>query len=223
MWIAMALILARGWTWIPAVLLALLIGLSRLYLGVHSLLDVTGGWLLGSLLVWGYWAGTKSISQWWAEQDLGAKWRVISFVCLLLLLLALGARLYLGSWTVPDNWTIEPAQTNPVPPPVSPIRVSDGLIGVGALWGLGMGGVWLAAHRSYSAEGSWQKRALRIAAGALGLLVLALVAYLLIPRLEGLPLLILQVVLATLGGVWISALAPLTFMRLGLAQRESVV
>lgn len=43
----------RGLLWL-AVTLVLLIGLSRVYLGVHWPSDVLGGWALGSLWAWGW-------------------------------------------------------------------------------------------------------------------------------------------------------------------------
>ncbi len=42
----------KWWGWLIAILIILLIGISRLYLGVHFPLDVILGWLIGALLLW---------------------------------------------------------------------------------------------------------------------------------------------------------------------------
>jgi membrane-associated phospholipid phosphatase len=44
----------RTWAWVAASLIVLLIGLSRLYLGVHFLHDVLLGWFLGGLTLWAF-------------------------------------------------------------------------------------------------------------------------------------------------------------------------
>jgi membrane-associated phospholipid phosphatase len=41
----------KRWLWAPAVALMLLIGFSRIYLGVHFPTDVLGGWLIGAVLL----------------------------------------------------------------------------------------------------------------------------------------------------------------------------
>jgi membrane-associated phospholipid phosphatase len=51
-WGLLAASLRKWWGWLIAILLTLLIGLSRLYLGVHFPHDVLLGWLIGGLLLW---------------------------------------------------------------------------------------------------------------------------------------------------------------------------
>ena len=50
-WGGLALIVKRSWFRLLASLLILLIGFSRIYLGIHFPTDVFGGWLLGALIL----------------------------------------------------------------------------------------------------------------------------------------------------------------------------
>jgi undecaprenyl-diphosphatase len=52
------------WAWF-CVLFAFLVGLSRIYLGVHYPSDVLGGWVLGVFLGWTVW---KIVSPWATER-----------------------------------------------------------------------------------------------------------------------------------------------------------
>jgi membrane-associated phospholipid phosphatase len=53
-WGAIASYIRKRWAWAIAVLLMVLIGFSRIYLGVHFPTDVLAGWALGVILLVGY-------------------------------------------------------------------------------------------------------------------------------------------------------------------------
>jgi membrane-associated phospholipid phosphatase len=53
--------LARKWAYIAAAFVCLLVGFSRLYLGVHFPTDVAGGWLIGGILLAVYFLSRKRI------------------------------------------------------------------------------------------------------------------------------------------------------------------
>jgi membrane-associated phospholipid phosphatase len=54
----------KRWVWAVAALLMVLIGFSRIYLGVHFPTDVLGGWALGAILLAGYVLLAPRIEAW---------------------------------------------------------------------------------------------------------------------------------------------------------------
>src|SRR5436305_11496827 len=60
-YLAFAFRYPRRWIWIAAGLIVLLVGLSRLYLGVHLPEGVAGGFVLGAIFAWaaGGWSGLR--------------------------------------------------------------------------------------------------------------------------------------------------------------------
>ncbi len=54
LWLMLALLIRKKWITIFAIIMILLVSLSRLYLGVHHLIDIFGGILIGLFLVFVY-------------------------------------------------------------------------------------------------------------------------------------------------------------------------
>ncbi|HDQ72976.1 MAG TPA: phosphatase PAP2 family protein [Chloroflexi bacterium] len=75
------------WAWVGAVALMVLIGFSRIYLGVHFPTDVLGGWLIGAFLLLLYLRFSPAAEAWLLEQRWQVRFALIIGVSSVLLLL----------------------------------------------------------------------------------------------------------------------------------------
>lgn len=83
-WGYLASRLRRPWAWGTAGLLAVLVPLSRLYLGVHFPTDLVGGYLLGGVLLALFLWGEPAAEAWLARR--GVAWQLAAAMAPLLLL-----------------------------------------------------------------------------------------------------------------------------------------
>jgi len=77
----------KAWIWVVAVLLMVLIGFSRIYLGVHFPTDVLSGWTVGAVLLAGCLALEPRVESWLKRASLGVQLALAVAVPLALLLL----------------------------------------------------------------------------------------------------------------------------------------
>ena len=63
-WGAIAVRVHKTWFWIVAMVIILLIGFSRVYLGVHFPTDVLAGWIIGAILLVIYIAARYPLGKW---------------------------------------------------------------------------------------------------------------------------------------------------------------
>jgi membrane-associated phospholipid phosphatase len=77
----------KTWLWVVAILLMVLIGFSRIYLGVHFPTDVLGGWTVGAIILVAYLALEPRIEAWLKEARLAVHLALAVAVPLALLLL----------------------------------------------------------------------------------------------------------------------------------------
>jgi len=203
----------RRWVWALAIFGVLLMGASRIYLGVHFPTDVAGGFVLGFLLLalaagwWWYLAGRFS------KRILGQKLLVAVVVPLVV------AALYIAVWLIigePDRslpWAayIPEAERDTV----------DGIASaVGALWGFGVGVALEASRVRFRTAGPVWQRALRFLVGMV--VTLALWAGLDAvfpddPLWLAIPLRIIRYLLVTL---WVAYYGPIVFVRLRLVTAD---
>jgi membrane-associated phospholipid phosphatase len=203
----------RRWAWIVAILGIVLVGISRVYLGVHFPTDVLGGLILGFLLLalaagwWWYFAADFS------KRILGQKLLIAVIVPL-----AVGI-VYIILW-----WIIgQPDLTVPWKPfiPVAELSaVNLTATAVGALLGFGVGAVLEGSRVRFRTDGPVWQRSLRYLLG----MVVALAIWEGLDRLFpddppwlSIPLRIIRYLLLLL---WISYYWPRLFVRLQLATAD---
>lgn len=219
-WGGLASQIRRGWAWGLAVVLALLVGLSRMYLGVHFPTDVFVGWGLGIVLVWLMLVWEKPLLG--MIQKFGRGQRIAFYFALSLVMIILNillVQIVSGTFTVPASW-IENAGHAAPDEPITPYALSGMVTIMAAAFGFLAGLEWLAPRGRFDARGTWSIRVGRFAVGIIGMMALRYgldaVFGLIADDLTPLGY-VLRYVRYTTIGFWISALAPVVFIRLKLA------
>lgn len=209
-WGWLAVEIKKRWFSVVALVLIFLIGVSRIYLGVHFLSDVLLGWLLGGLLVWAFVAWRKPVSAWFEKRSLTAKLLWILASTAVIILLVLGAH-----WTG-RNWVMDPAWVDRAGE-VAPYDLKGVFTLSGTWFGMLSGYVFLTATRGHflAGEGEWRRLA-RFGVGLVGVLVLYLGLGQIFPSEANLISYVLRFVRYTLIGLWVAWLGPLVFEKLGL-------
>lgn len=207
--------LKRTWAWVAALIVILLIGLSRIYLGVHFLHDVLLGWFLGGLTLWAfikYWepVATRVKKLTMANQILLAFAISIGMILLAALIVFLSR-----GFVLPAEWIANATRDGGDAP--NPFSMEGMVTSMGTLFGLLAGVAWLAPRGGFHASGPAWKRALRYAVGLVGVAVFYLGLKLVFPDGEDLVALVFRYVRYTLVGAWVSAGAPWLFSKLQLA------
>ncbi len=217
-WGMLAASIRKWWGWLIAILIILLIGISRLYLGVHFPHDVILGWLIGALLLWLVLRFWKPVAAWLKRMSLGRQILTSFLSSLVLILFSLIPFLWLKitNWQPPQAWA-EYAK--------DAISLSGAFTTGGTLFGLLTGLAWFDRQGGFDANGSFWKRILRYVLGVVGVLVfylgLKVLFGLIAPDAEAVLPYILRYIRYVLVGAWVTAGAPWIFVKLKLAGKAA--
>ena len=202
--------------WLVCIVLIILVGISRMYLGVHFLTDILSGWIIALIILLVFLRYEKPAALWLSQKTPGTRIFLALLASCMFIILTQVVIYCLGSWQVPAGWSsLALLQTNAV---IDPLSLRDELMAAGLLFGAAAGAVISAVYIPYAVDGSTSRKAIRYLSGIiiLALLWVALSAPTKSPDLAGYGMSYFR---AALVGVWITAGAPFMFCKIGLATK----
>lgn len=225
-WGLLAAYFQNGWGWTAATLLIFLIGLSRAYLGVHFPSDVVVGWAIGLIILMAFLKLERpALSQFNRLTRPGQTGLLFALSLLIILVGVSFVNQVNAAWPLPPTWAknaLLQAPNNPI----GPLSLADIIITGATFFGLTGGVIWFNARYHFEAGGPWNKRLGRYLVGVIGVFILwqGLGALFdLLAADESITGYLLRYIRYGLIGAWVSALGPLVFLRLGLAEGKGVV
>lgn len=201
----------NAWFRVAVILLIILIGVSRILLGVHFTHDVLAGWLVGAVLLWVFLKLEKSVSAWFRDNSLPAQIIALILATSLFIIPALLIVPPFDPPAVPQAWIEGAGEV------IEPYHYEGLLTTSGSFLGLGLGIILLHRGAGFSAQGSVTQRILRYLVGLLGVLALYLGLGSIFPDNVDLISYSLRFLRYFLIGFWISYGAPRLFAWLKIA------
>ncbi len=219
-WGICASYIRKAWAWAAAILLALFIGLSRLYLGVHFPHDVVFGWLLGFLTLWAFVKFWDPVAAWlkrlpWSEQILIALGVSLGFI-----LVTTVIEMIQRDFVIPAEWVANATRNGGAAP--DPFSLSGQISGAATLFGFAAGLVWMNLRGGWQVSGSVWTRAACYVVGLIGILIFWRGLEFIFPSDPNLVGFVFRYVRYALVGVWVTAGAPWTFRKLQLANNPKM-
>jgi membrane-associated phospholipid phosphatase len=211
-WGYLAYKINKAWLWVLTFLLVLVIGISRMYLGVHFPTDVLGGWLLGLVGIFLVVKGEAWLAPYLKKQSTGSLVLIGFLVSVGMILIGWLIGLLIASSSDPAEWAGNAAKAR---------GISHYFTLAGAMFGSIAGYPLMRKYAAFQADEGWLKRVGCYLLGMVGVLLLYFGLDVLFGMLAtdesafGLGLRYIRYAAVTL---WALFGAPWVFLKLGLAK-----
>jgi membrane-associated phospholipid phosphatase len=219
-WGTLAASQRKAWAWTAAMIIIFLIGISRLYLGVHFPLDTLVGWFVGACLLIIIIRLEPRLIGWLKGYAPYQQTALVFTISLLLIAIGALTRSLQGAWEFPAAWLKTIAITAPEADLPTPLALSGLVSNMGAFFGLAAGYIGLNLRGGYQPRGTLAQIALRYILGLAGVLLIWRGLGELLPGDETLLGYTFRYIRYTLIGLWVTGLAPYLFIQLKLARRQ---
>ena len=166
-----ALWLKEKWLTIFIVAIIFLIGLSRLYLGVHFLSDVITGLAFGILFLIIFTGLEQPVSKWLNKINFSSRIAMFFISSLLVIFFFSLLRYLLSSWQIPEDWLMN-VETAGLADSIDPIRMMDIFTLAGLGFGMMTGYAWIKKYVFFQNPGNRTRNIIRLVFGFSGLAVL---------------------------------------------------
>ena len=203
----------KFWVWLIALIMILIMSISRVYLGQHFIHDVIAGFIVGLFILAGYFIWQRYFATRFSKRILGQKVLVAILVTAIMALLYVVTLLLIGAPDLSVPWAefIPEAELS---------TITEMATAVGALLGFGIGIILESSRVRFQADGPLSKKIGRYLVGIIVTVIIWQGLGTIFPRDPlwlAIPLRIFRYALVTL---WASYLAPMTFVRLHLADAD---
>ena len=196
-----------------------MIAFSRLYLGVHSLLDVLIGLAVGALLLVMFIFLEDKINQFFTRVSAGTKIGLVFLITVGLLVVGILIKSAGKNMQIPALWLELTALAHPEEM-IVPFSIEGVVTASGALMGLVAGNLFLGLRGGGydAARGRIWQHVLRFTVGILGVLVIWRGLGVVFPDGEHFLGIVLRYLRYALVGSWITGFAPMMFIKLNIAE-----